>query len=104
MSVFAKKKKNVLASHDLSDEQDDEDELAEIFEGLKRRFSVIAGKEIYHDLLMINKSDLLHMKIEFPNEFAEFFKNGFIELEKTITLRLHAMDMCHKQASIWSVV
>ena len=60
----------------------------------------MAHKLDYHELLIINKADLLQMKIEFYDEFTEFFENGFIELEKTIALKLHAMDMCNKQASL----
>lgn len=43
---------------------------------------------------MIDLDDLYRMKTQFRAEFAEFFQGGIAELEKTITIRLYAMDLC----------
>lgn len=102
MSVFEAPVRNALDSNESFDA--DETENTEIFEGLRRRFTVQSANNDYHEILSIDKTDLLQMKIQFKDEFTEFFENGFVELEKTITLRIHAMDFCHKQASIWSIV
>ena len=97
MSVFDYKKTRNRADisttdeiHQASDEQEMETRYAaELFEGLKRRFTVQADPKHYHELLTINGNDLLQMKIEFKNEFKEFFEQGFINLEKTYRLRVH---------------
>lgn len=70
---------------------------SEMFDGLKRRFSVMADDSFLSELLMINKEDMLHMQIQFGQEYTEFFEKGIGLLEKTITLRIHSMDLCHKQ-------
>lgn len=69
---------------------------------LRRRFSAKADDECYPEMLSIDREDLFRMKTEFRREFAEFFQDGVNELEKTITVRLYAMDMCHERFTAWT--
>ena len=58
-----------------------------------------AAEKQYPEFLLLNKTDLLRMKVAFNNEFIQFFEKSFEELEKTIECRLHALDICRKTLS-----
>ena len=49
----------------------------------RRSFTVRSGPDYNAELLTINKHDLFRMKIEFRENFNEFFQGGINELEKT---------------------
>ena len=65
-----------------------------MFEGLHRKFTVNATASHFPEFLMLSKTDLLKMRLTYTAEFIEFFDKSFDELEKTIELRLHAMEIC----------
>lgn len=62
---------------------------------MKRSFTARATDNQETEMLTINKDDLFRLKIEFAEIFAEFFNNAFGELQKTISYKLYAMDLCN---------
>ena len=65
-----------------------------MFDGLYRTFTVNASKCHYPEFLILSKTDLLKMRLTYTDEFLEFFEKSFDELERTIELRLHALEIC----------
>ena len=53
------------------------------------------------ELYSINKRDLYQMRTEFSQTFAELFNDSVPELQKIISLRLHALDQCNQQFAQW---
>ena len=66
MSVFTSNRLTTEIQKNVEDDGPNQ----EIFEGLRRRFAVQGDDQSYHELLRINKTDLLHMQLEFEQEFA----------------------------------
>lgn len=65
-----------------------------IFEGLTRKFTVQAAEKTQATLLQLGKDALLKMKIEFHEEFREFFEQAYPNLEKIIDFRIACMESC----------
>lgn len=65
---------------------------------LKRSFTVRTRKgcEVI-DLLTINKRDLFHMRNEFAEIFGDLFHGAVSTLQKMVTLKLYAMELCNNQ-------
>ena len=90
MSVFEPNHIHKNGEHEY---QHEEFQIDTAFKGLKRKFTVQAGEGISAEMLRISSQDLLqNMRLEHSAEFTEFFEGGLTELQKTITLRLHATD------------
>lgn len=68
---------------------------------LRRSFTVRSFKDGPAELLSIGKQDLLRMKIEFRTNFKEFFLSGVSELEKMITVKMYAMELCDRRYKEW---
>lgn len=62
----------------------------------------LAGVASDAHLLSIDKIDLFRMKTEFRENFVSFVKGGMAELDKTITMKMYAIDQCDKQFAIWT--
>ena len=69
---------------------------------LRRSFTVRSSISQGSELLNINKKDLFQMKMEFRNYFNQFFKGGIGELEKTIQIKMYAMELCDKRYKEWA--
>ena len=41
------------------------------------------------------------MRLEFSNNYHEFFKGAIDELQKTITMKLYAMRLCNEVFEKW---
>jgi hypothetical protein len=70
---------------------------------LRRSFTVRSSDatEGNADLLSIDKKALCRMRIEFRANFKEFFLSGMNELEKCITLKMYAMEVCDRRFKEW---
>lgn len=51
---------------------------------------------------MIDKSDLFRMKLEFPENFSEFFQGAIGVLQKFVKVKLSAMQICYRRFKAWS--
>lgn len=69
---------------------------------LRRHFTVRTSGTDPCELLTINKKNLFQMKVEFRQYFNEFFEGGIGELEKTIQLKMYAMELCDKRYKEWA--
>lgn len=88
----------------LNESEDDEDneKMSWLFEvGLKRSFTVRCADERCSELFAIDKQALFKMKMEFRDEFVEFFRSGISELKKMIPLKMHAIEQCEKRHQEW---
>lgn len=67
---------------------------------LQRSFTVKCGDEPV-ELLTIKTHSFSQMKYECPENYNDFFKEQIEELQKTITLKMHATDICYQAFQDW---
>ena len=62
---------------------------------MKRSFTVKADKQEVIELLTISHRELQQMKTAFSEAFSKMIQDAICELQKTITVKLYAMDLCN---------
>lgn len=62
---------------------------------LKRIFTVKVNDEEPAELLTISKQVFCRMKSEFKENYDTFFQGAIGELQKTITIKLYAIELCN---------
>ena len=61
---------------------------------LKHSFTVRSCDNEPTEMLSMTKQDMLRMKIEFIECYDDLFTEGFKSLQKTMTIKLYAMEQC----------
>lgn len=100
-SCLQQQKEHQLYGNDDVSSIEDENELDQI-EGweskrLRREFTVMSDRKNASDLLTFEIKDIIAMRAEFPRVYEDLFKGKSSELQKTISVKLYAMDHCNKQ-------
>lgn len=63
----------------------------------RRKLTVRSSEDETSELYSIDKQDLSRMQMEFRENFKEFCRGGVEELEKTLAMKMYAMQWCDQQ-------
>ena len=64
---------------------------------LRREFTVRNNNKSMSSILVMDKKDVLRMRFEFTRAYEELFKYASCELQKTISVKLYAMEDCNQR-------
>ena len=64
---------------------------------LRREFTVRNNNKSMSSILVMDKKDVLRMRFEFTRAYEETFKYASCELQKTISVKLYAMEDCNQR-------
>lgn len=53
------------------------------------------------EMLQLEKHDLYRMSLEYGEIYEELFRDAFSMLQKTISIKLYAVEKCQKELETW---